>query len=381
LPLASKQAFLSKSVAIRGRIMDDLNHRPDAALEDVIEPVLPFLPPGDIRSLRAASHRVKEAIHDRSPDMLILGERRLPTMMGVKHFWIEDDEDHDEDHEDDDGGQEWVRVYQIQKFRFALSVESDLVVDEECKLTSSIIVVEVALHNHVWGEAGNNQVILPPSSCSSETGVVIDISIIPKRREGYHSPHLAGRRHHIFSTRFTRREDHFVSCREYHRECHPSNLPRCPHCDGFKLYFPFTGYKHAGTGLARFEPQLRLTMAILHECFKRIESFPDETSYPSAGFLMWQLPEALHRYFPNEFDREIRPCRDRNLIVVEFEYRRARTLREWREEWHDHFAGRSSTWMEEYDLNGPRSIPWYHDDYDQHSRLLDDEDCDDNEDD
>jgi hypothetical protein len=300
--------------------------------------------------------------------MLFLGERRLPTMMGVRHIWIDDDDEY--------GDQVWVRrVYQTQKFHFALSVKSDLVVDEECKLTSSmIVVVGVALHNAVWEEEGNN--LRPLSSpSSSRTLVDIDISIIPKRGEEY-SPHFEGGRHHIFSTRFCK--DHFVSCWDYQREYHPNDPPRCVHCDGFKFYFPFAGY--ISTGLAKFEPQVRLTMAILYECFKRIECFPDKIPYPSAEFLMQELPERLHRYFPKEFDRE-RSCQDRNLVgFVEFEYRRARSFSEWREEWQERFACRPSTWMEEYDLNGPRSIPWYRDDYD-HSRLLDAENDDHEEED
>jgi hypothetical protein len=364
--------------------MEDLNHRPDAALllEDVIEPVLPFLPPGDIRSLRAASHRVKEAIRDRSPAMLILGERRLPTMMGVRHFWD------DAENEEGDLG-EWVRVYQIQKFHFALSVKSDLV-DEECKLTSSIIVVEVVLHNGVWEEANRLARRPLPSRSFTKTVVAIDIkSIIPKRagdeedevEEYEYFRHIfqGGRRH--CSTRFLNKL--FVT---HTSSSSPNDLPRCLYCNWCRFLFPDGG----SAGLARFEPQLRLTMAIFHECFKRIESFPDETSYPSAGFLMRQLPKPLHRYFPNEFDRE-RPCRDRNLIVVEFEYRRSRGVWEWQQEWRDRFlSDRSMLWMEEYDLNGPRSLPWYRDDRprfleddeDYRPRFLeDDEDYDDDEDD
>jgi hypothetical protein len=300
--------------------------------------------------------------------MLILGERRLPTMMGVKGiFGIEGDGDDDDD--DDDDGAEWiiVGVYQIQKFRFALSVQSDLV-DEECKLTSSVIVVEVMLRNFVWAEGGNNLMVLfnPPSS---RTLVDIDISIIPKRGEEY-SPHIEGERHHILATRSNK--DYMASLWEHQ----PNDLPRFVHGYGFRFYCPFTGDLDAG--LARFEAQVRLTMAILHECFKRIESFPDETSYPSVECLMRELPEPFHRYFPKEFDDRERLCRDRD-ICFEFGYRRARSRREWREEWRRVAAGRPENWMEEYDLNGPRSIPWYRDDY-NHFLMLHDESSEDEED-
>jgi hypothetical protein len=150
LAFKEEALFLSKSIAARGRTMEDSN-RPDATLilEDVIMPVLPFLPPGDIWNLRGASRRVKEAILDGSRDMFILGERRVPTMMGVGHYW-DDVDDMDEDEEDDGGQrQHTLRVYQIQKFRFALSVRRSDLVDEECKLTISMIVVEVVLHNGV----------------------------------------------------------------------------------------------------------------------------------------------------------------------------------------------------------------------------------------
>jgi hypothetical protein len=138
------------------RTMENLN-RPDAAaalLEDVMEPVLLFLPPGNIRNLRAASRAgVKEAIHGSTigvllAAMLILGERRLPTtLMEVRYYYFCFDNDGKDDNEDDDAFREesWVsrrRVYyQIQTFRFALSVKSDLIDHEEsCNLTRSRLV-------------------------------------------------------------------------------------------------------------------------------------------------------------------------------------------------------------------------------------------------
>jgi hypothetical protein len=369
--------------------MEDLN-RPDARtliLEDVIVPVLPFLPPGDIWNLRAASRRVKEAILDGSPDMFILGERRLPTMMGVRRYWDDvDDMDEDEEDDEDDGGQNKhnVRVYQIQKFRFALSARRSDLADEECKLTSSMIVVEVVLHNGVWEEEDNNRALLwplPPST--SKTVVAVDIKSIISKRGGEVDENKQrffeeGGRHDC-STKGRFINDLFISGMDEYTSS--LNDPQWVFCQGLTFTF-HPGRRTPGStyspSLTRFEPQLRLNMAILHECFKRIESFPDETSYPSAGFMMRQLPEPLHCYFPKEFDRE-RPCRDRNLFV-EFEYRRARTLREWSKELLSRFAFKQFLWMEEFDLNGPKSLPWYRDGYD-HSRVLDDEeDYDDNDD-
>jgi hypothetical protein len=53
-------------------------------------------------------------------------------------------------------------------------------------------------------------------------------------------------------------------------------------------------------------------------------------------------------------------------------------LREWREQvlnWRRFAFKEQHSWMGELDLNGPRSIPWYRDDYDR-ARLVDDEEDD-----
>jgi hypothetical protein len=71
-------------------------------------------------------------------------------MMGVKgHFGFAAEAD------DDDS--EWiiVTVHQIQRFRFVLSVQSD-VVDEKCKLTSNIGGGDTSQCCTVWSEGGNN---------------------------------------------------------------------------------------------------------------------------------------------------------------------------------------------------------------------------------
>jgi hypothetical protein len=77
----------------------------------------------------------------------------------------------------------YFRVYQIQKFRFALSVKCELV-DEKTKLASSMIVVEVVLHNGAWKEKDNNRTLRPLPPSASKTVVAFNIkSMSPKREE------------------------------------------------------------------------------------------------------------------------------------------------------------------------------------------------------
>jgi hypothetical protein len=91
-------------------------------------------------------------------------------------------------HEDDHGGQNKhnVRVHQIQTFlRFALSVRRSDLVDDECKLTSSIIVVEVVLYNGLWEEEDNNRALLRPLPPSTpKTVVAVDVKSINSKSEG-----------------------------------------------------------------------------------------------------------------------------------------------------------------------------------------------------
>jgi hypothetical protein len=63
---------------------------------------------------------------------------------------------------------------------------------------------------------------------------------------------------------------------------------------------------------------------------KQIATFMDGTAYPSAEFLMRSLPTWLHKHFPSSFDWDAE-TKDRTTRV-EFSYRPARTLAEWRGE-------------------------------------------------
>jgi hypothetical protein len=78
----------------------------------------------------------------------------------------------------------------------------------------------------------------------------------------------------------------------------------------------------------RDKKDLETAMGYLLTCAKRIATFPDGTAYPSAEYLMRSLPTWLHKYFPSNFDCDAE-YKDRTTRV-EFSYRPARTLAEWR---------------------------------------------------
>jgi hypothetical protein len=75
---------------------------------------------------------------------------------------------------------------------------------------------------------------------------------------------------------------------------------------------------------------LETAMGYLLICAKQIATFTDGTAYPSAEFLMRSLPAWLHKYFPSNFVWDAENT-DRTTRV-EFSYRPARTLAEWRGE-------------------------------------------------
>jgi hypothetical protein len=78
----------------------------------------------------------------------------------------------------------------------------------------------------------------------------------------------------------------------------------------------------------RDKKNFETAMGYLLICAKQVVTFMDGTAYPSAEFLMRSLPAWLHKYFPSNFDRDAE--NEDRTTRVEFSYRPARTLAEWR---------------------------------------------------
>jgi hypothetical protein len=119
----------------------------------------------------------------------------------------------------------------------------------------------------------------------------------------------------------------------------------------------------------RDKKNLETALGYLSICAKQIASFMDGTAYPSADFLMRSLPSWLHKHFPSNFDWDAEN-KDRTTRV-EFSYRPARTLVEWRHAVPGLFGG-----TDEHELADGQAIgsvpqrrfvegvlPWYREGY------------------
>lgn len=95
-------------------------------------------------------------------------------------------------------------------------------------------------------------------------------------------------------------------------------------------------------------------LAIIASCADQIAVFPDQISYPSAAYLMRILPEDLHDVIPIRIDGWKKPHSDRKT-KIEFTYRPARSLAEWRE-----YAAIHEGEICSYTLD---QVPWYRSDY------------------
>jgi len=109
------------------------------------------------------------------------------------------------------------------------------------------------------------------------------------------------------------------------------------------------------------EANLYLSMTCVLLCTQCIAAYPDQTAYPSAEFFMRQLPDWLHDYFPRDFDWH-KEYADRTT-KIEFSYRPARTIEEWRA-----YVPEDS--VATYSLD---ELPWYREGYSWFSETESDE--------
>jgi hypothetical protein len=114
------------------------------------------------------------------------------------------------------------------------------------------------------------------------------------------------------------------------------------------------------------EQDLRGTLEIIWKCAQCIAVYPDGIAYPSAKYLMRRLPCWLRDYFPTSMAasktlpagslaRSSGPPSDR-ITTVEFHYRPARTLAEWKKI----YRRSRGDFGKVYNLH---DIPWYRDGY------------------
>jgi len=101
-------------------------------------------------------------------------------------------------------------------------------------------------------------------------------------------------------------------------------------------------------------------------CANRVAAYPDHAEYPSAEYLMRSLPSWLYQYFPTLFHWE-KECTDRDT-KVEFSYRPARSIAEWREHMPPTRFETVSYKLDE--------VPWYRKDYSWFSDSDNDDDAD-----
>jgi hypothetical protein len=115
----------------------------------------------------------------------------------------------------------------------------------------------------------------------------------------------------------------------------------------------------------RDKKNLENALGYLLICAKRIATFTDGTAYPSVEFLMRSLPTWLHKHFPSNFDWDAEN-KDRTT-KVEFSYRPARTLAEWRDEVPSVYDGIHQHELDDGQArgSGPQAefvegvLPWY----------------------
>jgi hypothetical protein len=95
------------------------------------------------------------------------------------------------------------------------------------------------------------------------------------------------------------------------------------------------------------------SMNHIFSCAKRIEYWSDGNPYPSAEYIVQRFPPCLCGYFPPRVDWDTRA--DDRTTLVEFGYRPARTLREWKAILPEHGSPCNTYFLNE--------IPWYNPGY------------------
>jgi hypothetical protein len=294
-------------------------------LDTVLKYVLPFLSPHgyDLLNLRLTSRGILNAMEDPSapeiPQVLVLRQERIPTMMKISNFGqIDEVSRHNF----------VIGVAQLQVFRLLVfHKEGEEIENQSTTSKGWIRNVTVRLQNGVGPSDAED-----PTSRMVARPTYLDYQIETKPNK-HQQPHGCGRLH--FLAFF------------YEDNC------RDPNCDCFRVT---VGMLRDGPSAERGRfsnssegaPAHRLAMSCLYECAKRIARFPDETPYPSENFLMKRLPSALYPYFPKEFDFNA-PDVDRET-TIEFIHLPAFGAGRRAQEWREYFPTEANE-VRVYDLN------------------------------
>jgi len=302
-----KQLDIQKAFARQAKPQNLLAIFPSDFLKDTISS---FLSINDITNLSLTSHEMFKKISSTREYPCLVWEERLPTRMRY------------EGRNDDDR----TTLFQVHPFVFLLRTESE-----------EVLRVDVSLQNEAWDEETNMR---DGDNCRgldqfpSRTEFFINIDKIE-----------SSKREQVFRIAF------WVALGELEN-----------------WWISLASMKEVWEDWDNLSPsqeeEMRAGMIYTLMCLKCVSDYPDGTAYPSAEYLMRDLPEWTHPYFPSDFDWE-KECTDRKT-KIEFSYRPARTLVEWRGATPPHEDV-------EYKLD---ELPWYRKGYSWFS----DDDCSSNED-
>jgi hypothetical protein len=248
-----------------------------ALLVGVMEPLFDFLSLEDKANL---SMTCRDARHQTarlrpSTGLQFVLEQRMPIRVGTMDTGLEE--------------MDMLEVWQIQTFRFLLTDHSS---------AATKLQLDVTLWNLAWLEVMNYRISLDDSGVHARTNVEVIIWQKDKerkarqvfaRRPNWHGQPISG------ESVSPRLESYWNS--------------------GFQINgIAFSGKAECmeeAKVLEESQEAVRNFMSCIFECCKRISSaFPDVAfSCPSVEYMMRNLPEKLHPYFPAEFDWNA-PCHD-----------------------------------------------------------------------
>jgi hypothetical protein len=293
------------SAEIDGDVLNRENAWGQFTDEFVQANLFPFLSINDISNLSMTSRENHQMVSSLRSYPCIIWEARCPTKMGYGRI----------DEENDD----CIVVMQLQTFRFLFRTNE----------SGEYVQVEFTLQNEVWDEHLNMR---DGGDCRGLHAFPSDtkpsIAIIKPRKNNQMRKRLFVVRQLVWG------EDGFLGEDE--------------EAGGYRDYI-----EHDQDWTPGDKADLEIAMGYNWICAKRIATYQDGTVYPSAEYLMRAFPEWLYTYFPSNFDWDAEH-EDRSTRV-EFSYRPAHTLAEWREEVPLMYDG-----IYDYELD---ELPWYRDGY------------------